>query len=283
MFLEIVFPRYQWATAVDIEASYKSVPAISYSKYDQAYTSTQKHDWKLWAICRRRISYIRGRDRDSRETYWKSTRHAACPGRYRNCNRRESGGRDSTKHTGTNPMTPVNRKTWNDRRVKQPYWKIMATISDKTVTPRSRKWSSRIRRWRKFIRGQPKGWPNGFHERVSRSDETAIVQLLKKSVRRHPHQKNKPELHMEQGKCKETIRKEAEMLPPRNVSRESDNERNSRVLLETMDTDRCIQMLVRTEPECKVFTLLLKFSQFTNRTWIRYINQWCSEWQVWGL
>ena len=35
--------------------------------------------------------------------------------------------------------------------------------------------------------------------------------------------------------------------------------------------------------KCNVFTLLLKFSQFTNRTGTRYINQWCSEWQVWGL
>ena len=34
---------------------------------------------------------------------------------------------------------------------------------------------------------------------------------------------------------------------------------------------------------CKVFTLLLRFSQFNNRTWTRYINQWCFEWQVWGL
>ena len=41
-FLEIVFPKYWWATVVDIEASYKSVPAISYSKYDQVYTSMQK-------------------------------------------------------------------------------------------------------------------------------------------------------------------------------------------------------------------------------------------------
>ena len=32
--LEIVFPKYHWTTAVDIEASYKSVPAISYGKYD---------------------------------------------------------------------------------------------------------------------------------------------------------------------------------------------------------------------------------------------------------
>ena len=54
---------------------------------------------------------------------------------------------------------------------------------------------------------------------------------------------------MEQGKCKEAIRKEAETLPPSNVSRESDDERNSRALLETMDTDQCIQKLVRTEPE----------------------------------
>ena len=39
------------------------------------------------------------------------------------------------------------------------------------------------------------------------------------------------------------------MLPPRNISRESDNEQNSRASLETMDTDQCIQKLVRTEPE----------------------------------
>ena len=77
----------------------------------------------------------------------------------------------------------------------------------------------------------------------------AIEQLLNKSVRRHSCQKDKPELHTEQGKCKETICKEAEMLPPRNVSRESDDKRNSRVSLETMDTDRCIQKLVRTELE----------------------------------
>ena len=65
----------------------------------------------------------------------------------------------------------------------------------------------------------------------------AIYQLLKKSARRHSCQKDKPELCTEQGKCKKTICKEAEMLPPINVSRESDNERNSRVSLETMDTD----------------------------------------------
>ena len=43
---------------------------------------------------------------------------------------------------------------------------------------------------------------------------------------------------MEQGKHKEALCKEAEMLPPRNISGESDDERNSRVLLETMDTDQ---------------------------------------------
>ena len=58
-----------------------------------------------------------------------------------------------------------------------------------------------------------------------------------------------PEPCMEQGKRKETICKEAETLPPRNVSRESDDERKSRVSLEMIDTDRCIQKLVRTEPE----------------------------------
>ena len=54
---------------------------------------------------------------------------------------------------------------------------------------------------------------------------------------------------MEQGKCKEAIHKEAEMLSPKDISRESDEEQNSRALLETMDTDRCIQKLVRTELE----------------------------------
>ena len=59
---------------------------------------------------------------------------------------------------------------------------------------------------------------------------------------------------MEQGNHKETICKEAEMLPQRNVSRESDDERNSIALLEMMDTDRCIQKLVRTELEGVVIT-----------------------------
>ena len=54
---------------------------------------------------------------------------------------------------------------------------------------------------------------------------------------------------MEQGKCKEVLCKEAEMFPPINVSGDSDNERNSRISLETMDTDQCIQKLVRTDQE----------------------------------
>ena len=68
----------------------------------------------------------------------------------------------------------------------------------------------------------------------------AIERLLKKPARKHSHWKDKPELHMEQGKCKEVLCKEMEMLPPINISRDSDNERNSRILLETMDTDQCI-------------------------------------------
>ena len=77
----------------------------------------------------------------------------------------------------------------------------------------------------------------------------AIEQLLNKPARRHSCQKDKPELHMEQGKHKESIRKEAEMLPPRNISRESDDKQNSIASLEMLDTDKCIQRLIRTEPE----------------------------------
>ena len=77
----------------------------------------------------------------------------------------------------------------------------------------------------------------------------AIEQLLNKPVRRHSCQKDRPELCMEQGKRKETICKEAEMLPPRDICRESDDEQNSIVLLEMMDTDKCIQRLIRTELE----------------------------------
>ena len=52
----------------------------------------------------------------------------------------------------------------------------------------------------------------------------AIEQLLNKPVRRHTCQKDKSEPHMEQEKCRETIHKEAEVLPLRNVNRESDDE-----------------------------------------------------------
>ena len=54
---------------------------------------------------------------------------------------------------------------------------------------------------------------------------------------------------MEQGKHKEVLHQEAEMLPPINISGDSDDEWNSRILLETMDTDWCIQKLVRTNQE----------------------------------
>ena len=52
----------------------------------------------------------------------------------------------------------------------------------------------------------------------------AIEQLLKKPARRHPHQKDKPEPRTEQGKHKEALRKEVEMLPQINVSGDSDDE-----------------------------------------------------------
>ena len=54
---------------------------------------------------------------------------------------------------------------------------------------------------------------------------------------------------MEQGKHKEVLRKEAETFPPINISGDSDDEQNSRISLETMDTDQCIQKLVRTDQE----------------------------------
>ena len=77
----------------------------------------------------------------------------------------------------------------------------------------------------------------------------AIEQLLNKPARRHSCQKEKPELCMEQGKCRETIHWEAEKPPQHNITRESDDEWNSIVLQEMMDTDQCIQRLVRTELE----------------------------------
>ena len=52
----------------------------------------------------------------------------------------------------------------------------------------------------------------------------AIEQLLNKPERRHSHQNDKPEPHMEQENCKETICKEAERLPQHEFNRESDDE-----------------------------------------------------------
>ena len=77
----------------------------------------------------------------------------------------------------------------------------------------------------------------------------AIDRLLKKPARKHLRQKDKPEPCMEQGKHKEVLCKDAETLPPINVSGDSDDEQNSRVSLETMDTDQCIQKLVRIDQE----------------------------------
>ena len=77
----------------------------------------------------------------------------------------------------------------------------------------------------------------------------AIERLLNKPARKHSRRKDKPEPCTEQGKRKEVLRKEVETLPVINISRDSDNEQNSRILLEIMDTDRCIQKLVRTDQE----------------------------------
>ena len=65
----------------------------------------------------------------------------------------------------------------------------------------------------------------------------AIERLLNKPAKKHSRWKDKPEPRMEQGKHKEVLCQEVEMLPPINISRDSDDEQNSRILLETMDTD----------------------------------------------
>ena len=80
----------------------------------------------------------------------------------------------------------------------------------------------------------------------------AIEQLLNKPARKQTCPKNKPELNTEQEKRRKTICKEADMPPPRRVSRESDDEWNSTVLQEMMDTDKCIQRLVRSELEAYI-------------------------------
>ena len=79
------------------------------------------------------------------------------------------------------------------------------------------------------------------------------------------------------------------------VVREDDSEEIVKVIKENLERDKkwCTW---RRKPSkrgresewkfrwrCKGFTPLLNFSQFTNRTWTRSINLWCSEWQVWGL
>ena len=51
----------------------------------------------------------------------------------------------------------------------------------------------------------------------------AIERLLNKPARKQSRQKDKPEPCMEQGKCKEVLRMEAETFPPINVSGDSDN------------------------------------------------------------
>ena len=53
---------------------------------------------------------------------------------------------------------------------------------------------------------------------------------------------------MEQGKHKETICREAERLPQHDVNRDSNDKRNS-IILQMMDTDQCIQRLIRSELE----------------------------------
>ena len=52
----------------------------------------------------------------------------------------------------------------------------------------------------------------------------AIEQFLKKPARKHSRWKDKPEPRMEQGQHKEVLCKEAEMLPPINVSGDSEDE-----------------------------------------------------------
>ena len=52
----------------------------------------------------------------------------------------------------------------------------------------------------------------------------AIEQFLNKPVRKQTCQKKKPEIDTEQEKCRKTIHREADMLPPRTVSRESGDE-----------------------------------------------------------
>ena len=52
----------------------------------------------------------------------------------------------------------------------------------------------------------------------------AIEQLLNKPARKHSCWKDKPEPDTEQGKHKEVLCQEVEMLPPINISGDSDDE-----------------------------------------------------------
>ena len=52
----------------------------------------------------------------------------------------------------------------------------------------------------------------------------AIEWLLNKPVRKHSRRKDKPEPRMERGKRKQALCQEVEILPPINVSRDSDDE-----------------------------------------------------------
>ena len=142
-------------------------------KYDQMYGSMQTNDQRLWAG-RRGNDHIRKGCKDSRETYWESNRHTECLGHYRNCNRRESNGRNSTKHMGASPVMPVNGEMWNDRRVEQTYWRSMSTRDGRTATSRSWKWLRQTQIWGRFSWSQLKGWWTGIHKRILRNDGPSI-------------------------------------------------------------------------------------------------------------
>ena len=96
---------------------------------------------------------------------------------------------------------------------------------------------------------------------------------------------------MEQGKHKETIHREAEKLPQYDINRDSDDEWNSVILQETMDTDQCIQRLVRTEPEgsdcaqCKIedttqYWAMKEKEAATNYCRVLELNKWVSHKRV---
>ena len=73
------------------------------------------------------------------------------------------------------------------------------------------------------------------------SSKNSKILLMKKwnncltSQRENTHRKDKPEPCTEQGKHKEVLHQEVEMCPPINVSGDSDDERNSKISLETME------------------------------------------------